>query len=242
MQKTQNGTLMASVDLLIVTVRAGKCSVLLSRRTSEPFEGKLALAGSLIRADESAEEAAGRLLEEMLPVQGTYMEQLYTFSEVRRDPRGRVISLAYLVMVPWGRLKGYLERGESSFQAFDVGIQEDRLQMLGDDGAEVKPGDLAFDHAKILETGIRRIRGKVDYTDIAFRLLENPGCFTFSELQTIFEALLFQHLDGSNFRRNIQSRYQGQLHPAEKTGDGGDPPKAQRRGRPSQMYAFTFDT
>jgi 8-oxo-dGTP diphosphatase len=90
-----------SVDLLILTVREGRLNLLLSRRTGPPFEGRWALPGKLVEREDSAEAAALKLLQEMLPMRDAFMEQLYTFTALNRDPRGRVISIAYLAAVPW---------------------------------------------------------------------------------------------------------------------------------------------
>ena len=103
--------LYVAVDLIILTVEAGRLKVMLSCRTAPPCEGRWALPGRFVGLDESAEEAAGKLLEEMLPGGGAFLEQLYTFTDVERDPRGRVISAAYLVIVPWRRMEETLKRG-----------------------------------------------------------------------------------------------------------------------------------
>ena len=107
-----------AVDLLILTVKDGRLNLLLSKREHPPFAGFWALPGRMVAVDESAEIAANRLLGEMLPVREPFMEQLYTFTQADRDPRGRVISIAYLVIVPWGRLKGILEAGTTGLACF----------------------------------------------------------------------------------------------------------------------------
>ena len=103
------------------------------------------------------------------------------------------------------------------------------------EGETLAPGDLAFDHGKIIETGIERLRGKIDYTEIGFGFLENRDAFSLSELQTVFEAVLGETLDSSNFRRAILGRY-------EKTGQLTQTDQAEKRGRgrPAALYRFSF--
>ena len=227
--------LYVTVDLLILTVRSGELNLLLSRRTASPYEGRWALAGRFIGMDESAEASASRLLKEMLPIRNAYYEQLYTFTDVNRDPRGRVISTAYLVIVPWGQLQPLMTEGKLAFECFRVSLDEKGLKLHGDKGEELLSGDLAFDHGRIIETGINRLQGKVDYTDIAFRFLENPLSFSLGELQTVFEAILEEKLDSSNFRRTILGKYEksGRLRQTSRT-------EQQGRGRPAALYCIKW--
>lgn len=222
-----------TVDILILTVRDGRLHLLLARRGKSPYEGRWALPGSFIRVQESAEGTVKRLLEEMLPIQNAFFEQLYTFTAVDRDPRGRVISVAYLVIVPWRNLKRLMAEEEISFRCWRADMDEGGLRLTDDAGAALVPEALAFDHGKIIETGIERLRGKIDYTDIGFRFLENPRAFSLSELQTVFEAVLGKTLDSSNFRRAILNRY-------EKTGRLTQTVLAEQRGRgrPAVLYRF----
>ena len=220
-----------TVDILILTVRDGRLHLLLARRAKPPYEGRWALPGSFIRVHESAEGTVKRLLEEMLPIQNAFFEQLYTFTAEDRDPRGRVISIAYLAIVPWGNLKRLIAEEEISFRCWQADMDESGLRLTDDGSAALLPEDLAFDHGKIIETGIERLRGKIDYTDIGFRFLENPRAFSLSELQTVFEAVLGKTLDSSNFRRAILNRY-------EKTGRLTQTVLAEQRGRgrPAVLY------
>ena len=220
-----------AVDLLILTVKGGRLNLLLSRRGYPPFAGFWALPGRMVAIDESAENAADRLLAEMLPVREPFMEQLYTFTQADRDPRGRVISIAYLVIVPWGRLKGILETGASGFACFQAALDQDGLRLVSDHAAIPESADLAFDHAHMIQTGLQRLRNKIDYTDIGFSFLENREAFSLSELQTVFEAVLDDKLDSSNFRRFILNRYEktGRLEQTEQAEKHG-------RGRPAALY------
>ena len=223
--------LYVTVDLLILLVREGKLNLLLSRRKAVPYAGRWALPGRFVGQDESAETAVRKLLREMLPMTDTYLEQLYTFTEVNRDPRGRVLSVAYLVIVPWKRLQPLLDAGSISFHRFEVAEGEEGLRLTGAEGTVLIGSDLAFDHGRMIETGVLRLRGKIDYTDVGFRFLNDPRAFSLSELQTVFEAVLGRKLDDSNFRRFIRSRY-------EETGriTATDRAEKQGRGRPAALY------
>ena len=225
--------LYVTVDILVLTVRDGKLVLMLSHRTSPPYEGRMSLPGRFVGQEEHAETAVRQLLKEMLPVPDPYIEQLYTFSGVNRDPRGRVISLAYLVIVPQQRLEQALAEKETVMVPYEVSLGADGLRLTGPDGAALISSDLGFDHGRIIETGIQRLRGKIDYTDIGFRFINNLSAFSLSELQTVFEAVLDTSLDRSNFRRQILTRY-------EKTGRLWQTAADTRsgRGRPAVMYRF----
>ena len=220
-----------TVDILILTVRSGRLCLALSRRAEEPYRGMWALPGRFVGLTESAETTVRHLMDEMLPIDRVFMEQLYTFTDVNRDPRGRVISAAYLVIVPWKRLEGILTG--SRLRLFEAGRRDGKTLLTGE-GVSLTGGDLAFDHGRIIESGINRLQGKIDYTDIGFRFLNDPGAFSLGELQTVFEAVLARPMDSSNFRRFISTRYldTGKVIPT----DGGEKP---RRGRPASLYALT---
>lgn len=224
--------LYVTVDLLILGVREGRLKLLLSRRADAPFAGQWALPGRFVGLEESAETAVRRLLSEMLTPEEAFLEQLYTFTAVNRDPRGRVISAAYLVILPWPRLEAALSRGETRLSAFDVKLTDGGL-CLTDGERLLTAGDLAFDHGRIIETGVTRLRGKIDYTDIAFWFLDDPASFSLSALLAVFEAVLDRHIDTSNFRRTILTRY-------EETGRivQTDQAERRRRGRPAALYRF----
>ncbi len=226
-----------TVDILVLTVHGGRLGLLLSRRVEPPFRGCWALPGKLMAPGDSAETTAGKLLRELLPIPGAFMEQLYTFTEMNRDPRGRVISIAYLVAVPWARLEPLLPQDASDPCLFDVRLDAGGLCLEAGGALRLTGGDLAFDHGRIIGTGVARLRGKVDYTDIAFRFLNDPQAFSLGELQAVFEAVLDKSVDGSNFRRTIQSRYEeaGRIAQIERC----DPPLRRRRGRPAALYRVT---
>ena len=223
-----------TVDILVLTVRDGKLCLMLSRRNNPPYEGRLALPGRFVGQEESAETAVRRLMEEMIPVPDPYLEQLYTFSEVSRDPRGRVISAAYLVIVKPQKLEEALKGDRIIMQPYRISTGASPLQLTGEDRTTFPGSDLAFDHGRIVETGVQRLQGKIDYTDIGFRFLGNAGSFSLGELQTVYEAVLGVTLDSSNFRRAILNRY-------EKTGRLWQTAQEERRGRGRPAVLYRFD-
>ncbi len=222
-----------AADILILSVRSGKLCLMLSRRTDPPYEGLTALPGTFLALEESGKTAVRRLLNEMLPIPDPFIEQLYTFTHVNRDPRGRVISIAYLVIVPPCQLEEALSRRETILQPWEASLKPDALCLTGPEGEELTGSDLGFDHGRIIETGIRRLQGKIEYTDIGFYFLNNVSAFSLSELQTIYEAVLGTSLDSSNFRRSIMTRY-------EKSGRLWQTAQAEKkgRGRPAVLYRF----
>lgn len=225
--------LYVTVDTLILTVIDGKMCLLLSPRKNPPYEGRLALPGRFIGHDETAEETVRYLMNEMLPGGEPFLEQLYTFTETDRDPRGRVISVAYLVIIPQRKLEKLLEEKETAMQPFRVEWEEEGLRLAGKDGTVFTGADLAFDHGRIIETGIKRLQNKIGYTDIGFRFLNHAEAFSLGELQTVFEAVLNAELDSSNFRRSILNQYEkgGRLRQTAQEERKG-------RGRPAVLYRF----
>ncbi len=223
--------LYVTVDMLILTVRDRKLTLLLSRRKDPPYEGRWALPGRFVGLDETAETTVRKLLEELLPVEDAFLEQLYTFSEVNRDPRGRVISTAYLVIVPWNRLQALMETVQTPFRRFEVTEETDGIRLDGEENTVLTASDLAFDHGRIIETGVLRLQGKIDYTDVGFMFLNDLSAFSLGELQTVFEAVLGRKLDSSNFRRFIRNRYEetGRMTLTKREGK-------QKRGRPAALY------
>ncbi len=222
-----------AVDLMLLSVSAGRLHLLLSRRVHPPFNGLWAMPGCLVALDESADAAAHRLLEEMLPLPDIYLEQLYTFTGLNRDPRGRVISVAYLAILPAGSEERITREGETGLRGFIVDTQSRQLRLKDAEGRPLLPGDLAFDHGKIIRMGISRLQGKIDYTDIGFYFLEDRHHFALGELQTVYEVILGRPLDASNFRRSLLARYE-KTERIVKTSLTDRP----GRGRPSVMYSM----
>lgn len=179
-----------TVDIVVLTVDDG-LSVLLIERGAEPFAGSLALPGGFVLPDESTDVAARReLLEETgvaeADLAGVHLEQLATFSEPDRDPRMRVVSVAYLALSP---AKPVPTPGSDAAAAQWVGVER------------ALSGPLAFDHAEILAAGVERARSKLEYTTLATSLA-GPE-FTLGELQHVYEATWDCGLERANFRRKV---------------------------------------
>ena len=233
-EELRRDRLYVAVDLMILTVRDGRLHLFLSRRGEKPFAGYPALPGRFVGLDETAETAVARLISEVLPVPEPFLEQLYTFADIDRDPRGRVVSIAYLAIVPWQKVRALQASGQTALRPFRVTpTEEGGLYLTGEDGETLSGSDLAFDHGRIVTTGIRRLRGKIDYTEIGFHFLTDRTAFSLGELQTVFEAVLGMPLDSSNFRRFILNRYEksGRLRQTEQAEKKG-------RGRPAALYRF----
>jgi 8-oxo-dGTP diphosphatase len=158
---------------------------LLIERALEPFAGRWALPGGFIRKGESPEEAAARELEEETGIADVYLEQLYTFGEPGRDPRGWVVSVAYYALV--------------SPEKHAITAASDARRVAWLPVTDLPP--LAFDHARIIETALRRLRGKLTYAPVGFELL--PRKFTIKQLQKLYEIVLGQRIDNRNFRKKI---------------------------------------
>lgn len=179
---TNGARIGVAVDIVVFTVVDGRLRVLLTKRpaTHALFPDRWGLPGGFVGADESADEAAARELAGKAGVSDVFLEQLYTFSAPGRDPRNRVVSIAYYALVSSDRLSG---RGTLEAQWFDAGDTP----------------ELVFDHDAILATALERIRGKLEYTPIGFQLL--PPQFTLTDLQQVYEAILGVEIDKRNFRR-----------------------------------------
>ncbi len=159
--------------------------VMLIRRNLPPFSGQWALPGGFVHIDESVDAAARRELQEETGLQNVFLEQLYTFGEVDRDPRERVVTVAYYALV---NLKEHAVRAAT-----------DASEAAWFSTGQLPP--LAFDHDKIVAMAIARLQGKVRYQPIGFELL--PKKFTLSQLQTLYETVLGVQLDKRNFRKKI---------------------------------------
>ena len=177
-----------TVDCVVFGLDAdADLKVMLIERGEEPFAGRWALPGGFVRMEEDLELAARRELAEETGISKVFLEQLYTFGDVGRDPRGRVISVAYyaLVNLPEHAVKAATDARNAAW--FPV--------------ADLPP--LAFDHERIVEAALQRLKGKVRYQPIGFELL--PRKFTLSQLQKLYETVLERELDKRNFRKKVLS-------------------------------------
>ncbi|MBE6151046.1 MAG: NUDIX hydrolase [Firmicutes bacterium] len=249
--------LSATTDILIFSVASSKqenyrklnnkhFSVLLVKRDQFPFKNKWCLPGGFIGIDETSEEAAKRVLARETNLHNIYLEQLYTFDDVKRDPRMRIISISYVALVDKNRLDDTLYENASWFN-MEVDEDENRIKVNLDNGEEnfdiivkktlkeqttdrykytiEKNDHIAFDHPLTIVSGISRIKNKLEYTDIAFNLM--PEYFTLGELQQVYEVILGKKLLDPAFRRIIASK----VEQTDKTRvDGGH--------RPSKLFKY----
>jgi len=219
-----------TVDVVLLSIGSdGTLLTLLAQRDEEPYEGAWALPGVFVGRNESLEVAAGRALRDKAGIAGDlFVEQLFTFGELNRDPRGRIVTIAYYALVPEGRFLTAVAREHGATIAhIDVpwaGERGGSVHVRSDEGEQL---ELAFDHDRIIGMAIQRIRGKLNYAPIGFELLADE--FTLFELQRIHEAVLGRRLNKDSFRRKILAS--GLV---EDTG--------QRRGgasyRPASLYRF----
>lgn len=200
-----------TVDCVVFGFDGGELQVLLIRRGLPPFKDCWALPGGFVRVDETLDDAARRELEEETGLKELFLEQLYTFGAMERDPRERVISVAYYALVK----------------------PTDHIASASTDAAEARwfhvsgAPKLAFDHADILETALMRLHGKLTYQPIGFELL--PPKFTLTQLQRLYEAVLGTPLDKRNFRKKVLS-YDLLIPLKEKHQEGAH--------RPAQLFRF----
>ena len=179
-----------AADVAVFAFLDGAMNVLLVRRRYEPYESYWALPGGLLEPDETLEEAAERELREETGVTDTYMEQLATFSQVDRDPRGRVISCCYLALVDAARvrLRPGSDAREAAWRPLEALLRETDAGTV-----------LAFDHDRILAYARQRLAYKLEYQNVAWSLL--PETFTLSELRRVYEAGIGRAFEPNNFRR-----------------------------------------
>ena len=221
-----------TVDVALLSVVDGALFTLLLQRPEHPHKGKWSLPGGFVRTDESLDTAARRVLAAKGRLASVFLEQLYTFGDPKRDPRMRIITVAYYALVD-------RERFESAAKQADSGLVVARIEVPweGETGGPVhvhidsaeggKSASLAFDHADILGMAVKRIRGKLDYSPIGFQLLGDT--FTLLDLQRVHETVLERPLNKDSFRRRMLAS--GQL---EATGE------MQRavEHRPAELYRF----
>lgn len=212
-QEQRCGCPRITVDVVIFALRNYSLHVLLTKRKQEPHEGMWAIPGGAVLPGEALRVAACRKLEEETGIGDVFLEQLYTFGDPGRDPSQRVITVAYYAALP-------------------VAGADDQTAEHGERvcwwPVESLPS-LAFDHARIVEYGVTRLRYKLEYTAVGFELL--PDEFTLTELQTVYEIVLGGVLDKRNFRRKILGGNVIEGTGGRRTGDG----------RPAKLYRYRED-
>ncbi|MEJ2608684.1 MAG: NUDIX domain-containing protein [Candidatus Thiodiazotropha sp.] len=177
-----------TTDVVLFTIQMSTLSILLIQRKNPPFQGMWALPGGFLDITEDLESCAKRELQEETGIEGVYLEQLGTFGKPDRDPRERIISVAYFALTPSDNLNPRASSDASETAWFAIS------QLPG----------LAFDHAQIIQRARERLIAKLGYTTIAFQML--PSTFTLSQLQSLYETLLNERLDKRNFRKGILAR------------------------------------
>lgn len=205
--------LAVTTDIVLFSIRDDKLKLLLVRHLQNPFADSWALPGGFVDITEDLETCALRQLEKETGVTGVYLEQLHTSGHPKRDPRERVISVAYYALIHSDRLNVRARPGPTAVDWFPL------------DGLPT----MAFDHADIVNMAHKRLVAKLDYSTIAFQFM--PQSFTLSELQAVYEIILAEELDKRNFRKRVLA-----LDCIEKTG------KLRRNGnhRPARLYRLRF--
>ncbi len=203
-----------TVDCVVFGFDEGELKVLLIERGQEPFKGWWALPGGFVRVNETIDGAARRELREETGLASVFLEQLYTFGELDRDPRERVVSVAYFALVKLSDHRAKAATDAADAEWFPISSLP----------------KLAFDHANIFATGLARLQGKVRYQPIGFELL--PLKFTLSQLQHLYEAVLGTTLDKRNFRKKVLGF--GLLVPLPERQMAG-------RQRPAQLFRFDVE-
>jgi 8-oxo-dGTP diphosphatase len=204
-----------AVDVVIFSLIDGDLKVLLIRREREPFQRMYAIPGGFVEPDESLESAALRILKTETGVQDVYLEQLYTFGDIDRDPRARVVSVTYFALLRPDKIQ-LPPASEATGAAWHSMVYLARL---------------AFDHNLILDYALKRLRYKLEYSAVAFELM--PEEFTLRELQEAYMVILNDHtLDKANFRKRLRN----EPPIIEPTGE-----ERKTKGRPAALYRFRED-
>ncbi|MEC3997579.1 NUDIX hydrolase [Actinacidiphila sp. DG2A-62] len=214
-----------TVDLVVLTVRQHSLCALSVRRGEPPFQGRWALPGGFVRADEDLSQAAARELAEETGLHaqnGAHLEQLATYGDPQRDPRMRVVSVAHLVLAPDLPAP---RAGGDAHSARWAPVETVLGEGMSPEGSDETP-PLAFDHSKILADGVERARSKIEYSSLATAFC--PAEFTVGELRRVYEAVWGVALDPRNFHRKVTGTV-GFLVPT-----GGT--TTRQGGRPAQLF------
>lgn len=203
-----------AADVVLWTIKDNQLLVRLIPVNVPPhFINKVGLPGGLISPKETAEQSARRLILEKAQVGAgkVYLEQLYTFSDIKRDPRGRVVAVAYTGIIPWDELS--TSERENSAEAWWQDVKKSK--------------DLAYDHKEILEVALERLRARITYTNLIAHFM--PKEFTLTELEKAYELILNRDIDKRNFRKKILALGLLKELPKERRG---------QKHRPAKLYSF----
>lgn len=179
-------------------------SLFLIKRDQFPFKESYSLPGGFLDPKETLTMCAKKVLKQKTNLDNLYLEQLYTFDEVNRDPRMRILSVAYMALIDRQKLPKSVQNGDNWF---NILFKKNKIILQNEQDANIildlnKPSELAFDHAHIIQSGLTRLKNKIEYTDLAFHLL--PTEFTLTEAQNVYEAILGNKLLAPAFRRMIK--------------------------------------
>ena len=255
--KDEYEKLSLTTDILIFSISDNKTtnyrklneklfSVLLVKRNTYPFKDKWCLPGGFVRIDENLEDAPKRILKDETNIKDIYLEQLYTFGDINRDPRMRIVSTSYMALIDKNRLNDTINNDASWFNikktednnivtitlendidCFSFKIKKILKEKTTDryKFEIIENNKIAFDHCLVILSGIERLKNKLEYTDIVFNMM--PEYFTLGELQQVYEIILGKKLLDPAFRRIIANKVE--KTEIIKTGGGH---------RPSYMYRY----
>ncbi len=226
-----------TVDILVLSVSSEdvsnyrktdkkKMSILLVKRDDYPFKDKWCLPGGFVGIDEDLEDAPLRVLKNETNVDNIYLEQLYTFGNVKRDPRMRIISTSYMALIDKNKLDNQLNKNACWFDIVSIDEKDNIVNVILNNGyenitftmkkelkeetsknykyIEIQNDKIAFDHTSVILTGLDRLKNKIEYTDIVFHLMGD--LFTLGELQQVYEVILNKKLLDPAFRRIIADK------------------------------------
>ncbi len=240
---TPYGKISLTTDLLVFSISdvktanyrklpEKKMSVFLMQRDQFPFKDKWSLPGGFVDMNDTLETTAKKVLKNKIHIENLYLEQLYTFDNPRRDPRMRIVSVAYMALVNRQELPPHLQQTDNWFT---VNCENGKLILANEKCPDLyfdlsQQDCLAFDHTEIIKTGLTRLKNKIEYTDLAFHLL--PYEFTLTEMQNVYEAILGKKLLAPAFRRVVKSQV---MATGNMTGGQGHRPSALYRYRGNEI-------
>jgi 8-oxo-dGTP diphosphatase len=204
--------LSVTTDIVVFCVSEKDLQVLLVKRSNQPFLGEWALPGGFLLKNETSKSAGQRILKDKAGATHVYIEQLYTFDDFKRDPRGQIVSIVYVALTSKDKLNINSQTASETPTFFPIN----------------KLPKLAFDHHQILNYSIKRIRAKLEYTNIVYALL--PKRFSMTELQRTYEIILGRKLDKRNFQKKYLSLGLIQRTTAKRQGTAH---------RPASLYEFS---